>query len=232
MPRPHPPEFRRRAVELANQRGADGNRLQPVAKTATDLGISDSCLRNWIAKAAVDAGERPGLSTDEAKSWSSCVGATGCWRPRTKSSSGRRPTSPGRTSSQNDLRLHLPTLRRPARRNVLPGDGGVDVWVLRVAGEPGQRAGLGRRGADRHHRGHPPGQPPPAGKAHRRRSCSAWCDGHPIRSGTSRCHSEAEELTITPANLATPGSRAHVLPCRRNISGRRLRTAGKRADTS
>ena len=67
MPRPHPPEFRRRAVELANQRGADGNRLQPVAKTATDLGISDSCLRNWIAKAAVDAGERAGLSTDEGK---------------------------------------------------------------------------------------------------------------------------------------------------------------------
>ena len=67
MPRPHPPEFRRRAVELANQRGPDGNRLQPVAKTATDLGISDSCLRNWIAKAAVDAGERRGLSTDEGK---------------------------------------------------------------------------------------------------------------------------------------------------------------------
>ena len=60
MPRPPPPEFPRRAVELANQRGPDGNRLQPVAKTAIDLGISDSCLRNWIAKAAVDAGERPG----------------------------------------------------------------------------------------------------------------------------------------------------------------------------
>jgi transposase-like protein len=54
-------------VELANQRGPDGKRLQPVAKTAFDLGISDSCLRNWIAKAAIDAGERPGVSTDEAK---------------------------------------------------------------------------------------------------------------------------------------------------------------------
>ena len=65
MPRPHPPEFRRRAVELANQRGPDGNRLQPVAETAADLGISDSCLRNWIATATVDAGERRGVSTDE-----------------------------------------------------------------------------------------------------------------------------------------------------------------------
>ncbi len=64
MPRPHPPEFRRRAVELANQRGPDGSRLQPVAKTAADLGISDSCLRAWIARAAIDAGEWPGLSTD------------------------------------------------------------------------------------------------------------------------------------------------------------------------
>ncbi len=67
MPRPHPPEFRRRAVDLANQRGPDGNRLQPVSRTAIDLGISDSCLRNWIAKAAVDAGERPGPSSDQTK---------------------------------------------------------------------------------------------------------------------------------------------------------------------
>jgi transposase len=46
VPRPHPPEFRRRAVELANQRDANGKRLQPVAQTAAELGISDSCLRN------------------------------------------------------------------------------------------------------------------------------------------------------------------------------------------
>jgi transposase-like protein len=67
MPRPHPPEFRRRAVELANQRGSDGERLQPVAKTAEDLGISESCLRNWMAQADVDAGTRPGLTTEERK---------------------------------------------------------------------------------------------------------------------------------------------------------------------
>jgi transposase len=67
VPRPHPPEFRRRAVELANQRDENGDRLQPVAKVAEDLGISDSCLRNWLAQAAIDAGERPGLSRDERK---------------------------------------------------------------------------------------------------------------------------------------------------------------------
>ena len=67
MPRPHPPKFRRRAVELANQRGPDGERLQLVAKTAEDLGISESCLRNWMAQADVDAGSRPGLTTEERK---------------------------------------------------------------------------------------------------------------------------------------------------------------------
>ncbi len=36
MPRPHPPEFRRRAIELA--RLGD----QPLSKIAADLGISDS----------------------------------------------------------------------------------------------------------------------------------------------------------------------------------------------
>lgn len=59
MPRPHPPEFRRRAVELARLRE------KPVAEIARDLGISDSCLRNWMAQADVDDGTRPGLLSDE-----------------------------------------------------------------------------------------------------------------------------------------------------------------------
>ena len=62
MPRPHPPEFRRRAVEWANQRGPDGERLQPVARTAGDLGISGSCLRNWIAKSDIEEGRREGVT--------------------------------------------------------------------------------------------------------------------------------------------------------------------------
>ena len=59
MPRPHPREFRQRAVELARLRE------KPVAKIAEDLGISDSCLRSWMAQADVDDGRRPGLSVDE-----------------------------------------------------------------------------------------------------------------------------------------------------------------------
>jgi transposase-like protein len=50
VPAPHPPEFRRRAVELA--------RLgeQPIAAIAKDLQISESCLRNWMAQADADDG--------------------------------------------------------------------------------------------------------------------------------------------------------------------------------
>jgi transposase len=49
MPAPHPPEFRQRAVELARQGTI------PVSKIAKDLGISDSCLRNWMHQAEADA---------------------------------------------------------------------------------------------------------------------------------------------------------------------------------
>ena len=59
MPRPHPPEFRQRAVELARLRE------KPIAKIAEELGISDSCLRGWMAVADVDDGRRPGLPSDE-----------------------------------------------------------------------------------------------------------------------------------------------------------------------
>jgi transposase len=65
MPGPHPEEFRRRAVELAFERDEDGNRMHPVARLARDLKISESCLRNWMAAAQVEAGERPGLTKAE-----------------------------------------------------------------------------------------------------------------------------------------------------------------------
>ena len=60
MPRPHPPEFRQRAIELARLNE------KPVTQIATDLGISDSCLRSWMKQADVDEGRRTdGLVTAE-----------------------------------------------------------------------------------------------------------------------------------------------------------------------
>ena len=62
VPPPHPAEFRRRAVELARQRS------KPIAELANDLGISESCLRNWLAQADVDEnGSQTRLTSAEKK---------------------------------------------------------------------------------------------------------------------------------------------------------------------
>ena len=59
MPVPYPPEFRRRAVELARLRE------KPIVQIAVDLAISQSCLRNWMCRADIDEGRKEGLTTDE-----------------------------------------------------------------------------------------------------------------------------------------------------------------------
>jgi transposase len=62
MPAPHPPEFRQHAVALAREG------TTPIAKIARDLGISESCLRNWMAQADADengSGQR--LASPEKK---------------------------------------------------------------------------------------------------------------------------------------------------------------------
>jgi transposase-like protein len=59
MPPAYPLEFRQRAVELARERA------KPLKQIARDLGIAESCLRNWMRQADIDEGKREGLSTDE-----------------------------------------------------------------------------------------------------------------------------------------------------------------------
>jgi transposase len=59
MPRPHPPEFHARAVELARERA------KPISQIASDLGISESCLRSWMHQADIDQGHAEGLTTEE-----------------------------------------------------------------------------------------------------------------------------------------------------------------------
>ena len=62
MPRAHPKEFRDDVVAVARKGQA------PLSEIARDFGISESCLRNWLSKADVDDGRRPGLSsTDSAE---------------------------------------------------------------------------------------------------------------------------------------------------------------------
>jgi transposase-like protein len=60
MPAPHPKEFRDDVVAIARRGEA------PIAQIARDFGISESCLRNWLHRADVEDGVRPGVTTAEA----------------------------------------------------------------------------------------------------------------------------------------------------------------------
>ena len=59
MPAPHPKEFRDDVVAVARRGDA------PIAQIANDFGISESCLRNWLAKADVEDGVKPGVTSTE-----------------------------------------------------------------------------------------------------------------------------------------------------------------------
>ncbi len=59
MPRPHPPEFRARAVALVRSG-------KQVKQTAYELGISAGCLHGWIKQDQIDRGEVPGITTVES----------------------------------------------------------------------------------------------------------------------------------------------------------------------
>ncbi|MEV4417838.1 transposase [Catellatospora sp. NPDC049609] len=61
MPAPHPAEFRQRAVELARLKD------RPFSQPAKELGISESCLRDWMNQADADAGRSDGLSSAERR---------------------------------------------------------------------------------------------------------------------------------------------------------------------
>jgi transposase len=56
---PYPPEFRLEATRLLRR----GDRTIP--EVARELGVSEQTLRNWRRQDAVDAGEEPGLTSDE-----------------------------------------------------------------------------------------------------------------------------------------------------------------------
>jgi len=60
VPKPHPKEFRDDVVAVARKGEA------PIAEIAKDFGISESCLRNWLIKADVEDGRRPGVTVADS----------------------------------------------------------------------------------------------------------------------------------------------------------------------
>ena len=61
MPAPYPQEFRDDVVRVARNREPG----QKLSQIATDFGISEPCLTNWMRQADVD-GARPGTTWEES----------------------------------------------------------------------------------------------------------------------------------------------------------------------
>lgn len=61
MPKPYPKEFRDDVVRLARNREL-GVHLRQIA---ADFGISESCLTNWLSKADVEDGVKPGATAEQ-----------------------------------------------------------------------------------------------------------------------------------------------------------------------
>ena len=60
MPPAYPAEFRRDVVAVARKAQA------PLCQIAKDFGIADATLHNWLKRADVEEGVRPGLTLADA----------------------------------------------------------------------------------------------------------------------------------------------------------------------
>ena len=62
----YPPELRDRAVKMVQElRAQDPRDKTVISRVARQLGGGDESLRSWVKQAEVNAGKRPGLTTDE-----------------------------------------------------------------------------------------------------------------------------------------------------------------------
>lgn len=59
MAKAYPPEFRDDVVRVARKHEA------PINQIAKDFGISEATLHNWLKKADIEDGARPGLNEAE-----------------------------------------------------------------------------------------------------------------------------------------------------------------------
>jgi transposase len=66
--KPHPAELRERAVNMVLElRAETGNSRGSIARVGHQLGVNTETLRNWVNKAEVDSGQRPGTTTGDKK---------------------------------------------------------------------------------------------------------------------------------------------------------------------
>ena len=66
--RRYTPEYKERAVRLVMQlREELGHTRGTIQRIADQLGCGTESLRSWVKQADVDAGDKPGVTTSEAK---------------------------------------------------------------------------------------------------------------------------------------------------------------------
>jgi transposase len=66
MPKKIDPELRARAVRLVTEhRDQYSSVTEASVAVARQLGVSRESVRRWVAQAEIDAGERPGVSSEE-----------------------------------------------------------------------------------------------------------------------------------------------------------------------
>ena len=64
--RQYSPEFRERAVRLVREHeGTHDSQWAAIRSIAEKLGCSAESLRSWVRRTEIDAGQRPGLTTDD-----------------------------------------------------------------------------------------------------------------------------------------------------------------------
>jgi transposase len=69
-PRKYPQELRERATRLVQEARQEEPGLSVTAavqRIGTRVGVNPDTLRGWVKQADIDAGKRPGTTTDDAK---------------------------------------------------------------------------------------------------------------------------------------------------------------------
>jgi transposase len=62
----YPPELKERAVKMVlDLRSQDPKDQGVITRVARQLGVGTESLRTWVKQSEVNAGKRPGLTTDE-----------------------------------------------------------------------------------------------------------------------------------------------------------------------